>query len=158
MSIRSAARALVIKDGKVLLVKYRDERGDFYTMPGGGQNQYETLTDAVIRECREETGYAVRPVRLACVCEDIWMDQATRDKYPDYAHKLHHIFICEPSDEEQAPPTEMDMNQVCSEWVEVQNVGGLRVFPKAVGGQIIDILDGNAPAFLGTEHIDSSHG
>ena len=69
MGIKNAAKALIINNGKILLNKCQNSLGDaweaipngavYYDLPGGGQNQYETLTEAVKRECLEETGYTV---------------------------------------------------------------------------------------------------
>jgi hypothetical protein len=36
-NIRNSAKALIIKDGKMLAVKLEDEDGVFFIMPGGGQ-------------------------------------------------------------------------------------------------------------------------
>mgnify|MGYP001246774977 FL=1 len=52
--IRTAARALIILDKKVLTIKMCDKTGIFYILPGGGQRHGESLTDALIRECLEE--------------------------------------------------------------------------------------------------------
>lgn len=55
---RTAVRGIVCRDGKYLLIhsKYGD-----YKFPGGGMEQGESLSDTLIREVREETGYAVVP-------------------------------------------------------------------------------------------------
>lgn len=52
--IRTSAKALIIKDGKVLAVKIRDENEEWYVLPGGGQDSEELLTDAVCREVEED--------------------------------------------------------------------------------------------------------
>ena len=64
-SLRSAA--LIIKDNKLLVAK-NDNYDCFYTL-GGGVNLNETSTEAVIRECREETGYDFEIDRLAFIQE-----------------------------------------------------------------------------------------
>lgn len=93
--IRSTAKAIVLHEGRVLLNRAADAyRGDFYALPGGGQHRFETLEDAVVRECLEETGYRVRPLRLAAVCEEIWRSPAFRAAHPEYAHRMLHIFLC----------------------------------------------------------------
>lgn len=60
-----AARAIIIEDGK-LLVMHRNKHGSqYYTLVGGGVNEGETIEQAVVREVREETGLEVvrgRPV------------------------------------------------------------------------------------------------
>lgn len=51
MCIRSTAKAIIIKGNKILLNKCKDiKNGDYYSLPGGGQQKYETLHDAVVRE------------------------------------------------------------------------------------------------------------
>ena len=34
-SIRTSAKALVIRDGRMLAIRLHDQDGDFYIMPGG---------------------------------------------------------------------------------------------------------------------------
>ena len=83
MSIRSTAKAIVVDHGRVLLNLCRDQwNGEYYTLPGGGQETYETIAQALVRECREETGYTVRPVRFAALCEEICDDPLMREQYP----------------------------------------------------------------------------
>lgn len=53
---RIATRVLLIKDGKVLLVREKDD--DWWSFPGGGVDYGETLKGAVIREVVEELGVA----------------------------------------------------------------------------------------------------
>ena len=159
MSIRSAAKAIIIKDQKVLLNKCRDEKiGIYYTLPGGGQHQYETLHEAVIRECLEETGYTVVPVRFAALHEEIQTDPEVRAKDPDYAHKIYHIFVCELANEKAEEPTEKDISQIASEWIDISALGSIRLFPKAVGENIVNILNSPAPMSLESAYIAFHHG
>lgn len=57
-----SVRALIIIDGKALLVK--PEIKDLFHFPGGKPNKNETLKKAVIRESLEETGIVIHAVRL----------------------------------------------------------------------------------------------
>jgi 8-oxo-dGTP pyrophosphatase MutT (NUDIX family) len=51
---RVAARALVIQDDKVLLIK--EAEGDWWALPGGGIDHGETIETTVAREVKEELG------------------------------------------------------------------------------------------------------
>ena len=63
MSIRSAAKAVILHNNNILLNQCHSAAlGDYYTLPGGGQHQYETMEQAAVRECLEETGYTVIPI------------------------------------------------------------------------------------------------
>ncbi|MCL2386325.1 MAG: NUDIX domain-containing protein [Defluviitaleaceae bacterium] len=156
MSIRSTVKAIIVNDGKILLNRCRDDKfGDYFSLPGGGQNQYETLHEAVVRECLEETGYAVKPVRFAALCETIFTNEDFRKSNPNHTHRIYHVFICELCDSEKATPTEKDIMQVSSEWVDISAVSSaknLRLFPTAVGDNIQSILDGTSPVFLGSNY------
>jgi len=62
-TVRRAARAIIFKAGNVAMVK--SEREGFYTFPGGGMENGETLKGALCREVREETGLIVREETIA---------------------------------------------------------------------------------------------
>lgn len=94
MPIRSAAKALMYENGKILLNSHKTESGRiYYDLPGGGQRQYETMEEAVIREVLEETGYTVEVVRFQCIAEEISEDPAMQTQYPEYTHRIMHIFL-----------------------------------------------------------------
>lgn len=61
--MRSRSAALVVKDGRILLVKMRAFGREFYTLPGGGIEQGETPESAAVRELKEECGVNGRVVR-----------------------------------------------------------------------------------------------
>lgn len=42
-NIRNSAKALIIKDGKMAVIKISDAGEEWYIMPGGGQEAEETL-------------------------------------------------------------------------------------------------------------------
>ena len=159
MSVRSTAKAIILHKGKVLLNKcYDKHNGHYYSLPGGGQNRYEPIEEAVVRECLEETGYTVTPVRFAALCEEICLDEEIRRIYPQYAHKLYHIFVCTLASEEGKAPTETDDLQLGAVWVDVAALSSVRLLPRAVGEHIAEMIKGAPPMFLGTEHLPFNHG
>ena len=56
MSIRSTVKAILCKENQILLNRCQMENGEiYYDLPGGGQNPYESLEEALHREILEET-------------------------------------------------------------------------------------------------------
>ena len=61
--LRKRATAVIIKNGKVLLV--RDKGKQNFSLPGGGIHKDEPTLSAAIRELYEETGLrATKAIRL----------------------------------------------------------------------------------------------
>ena len=70
-----AVSAGIIREGRILIVRRaRKPANGVYTFPGGVVEAGETLTDAVMREVREETGLIIEPVVLAGYREAIFRD------------------------------------------------------------------------------------
>ncbi len=83
---------VAIYDGdQILLVKYEDDFGSWWVLPGGGLHWGETLHEGAIRECREEVCLDVTPGPVICVTEAI-PDDAARELRPDGYHILHVVF------------------------------------------------------------------
>lgn len=87
--------AVVVRDGAVLLVQRAGEplKGQ-WTLPGGAVELGETLTEALQRELREETGLEVRVLDLIEVFERIHRD-------PDGTPRYHYVlidYLCQPVD------------------------------------------------------------
>ena len=83
-----AVSAAIVRDGKVLLVRRaRNPALGVYTLPGGGVESGETLSEAVAREVREETSLIVDPVALAGHREVIVRDQEGRIE-------RHFVIMC----------------------------------------------------------------
>lgn len=156
MAIRCAAKALIVKDGRLLLNRCRrSDGGVYYDLPGGGQNLFESMEDAVIREVREEAGLSVRILRFAAMAEEIYTSEDLRSRYPDYAHRIMHIFLAEPDGSAPQAPAEKDWGMEESVWIpldEVENLAEVR--PAAVQKRLGEILAGNSPVWLGTEYVD----
>ena len=68
---RIAAGGIIIRDDRILLVRYgRSDGGTYLAAPGGGLVDHESATDGVVREVEEETGLKVDPVKLLFI-EDL---------------------------------------------------------------------------------------
>ncbi len=154
MTIRDAAKAIIIKDDMILLNKHSDlVFGEYYTLPGGGQNQYETIKEAVHRECLEETGYNVKVGKFVGLYEEIYTSEELREKFPEYSHKIFHIYRCSLKSEEVKAPTELDSSQVKSEWIKVEDLTKSRIIPVAIEEVILDLVNTEYPIDLGSHYI-----
>lgn len=159
MGVRSTAKAIIIDNDKVLLNKCFDKNnGHYYSLPGGGQDKYESIYDAVIRECKEETGYNVIPERFCGICEEICDNEETREFYSQYAHKLYHIYICKLANSEIDKPTSIDDMQEESQWIDIEELNNIRILPIALGENIYNMIKGTLVLDLGSTHIPYNHG
>ncbi|XBS69770.1 NUDIX hydrolase [Acerihabitans sp. KWT182] len=80
-------RAIVLRKGKLLMVKEADDK--LWSLPGGWADVGDTPSDAVCREVLEETGLSVRVERLAGVWD---RNLHGHPPYPWHVYKL--IFFC----------------------------------------------------------------
>ena len=159
MNVRSTVKALILHEGRVLLNRCRDaNNGEYYSLPGGGQEQYETMAEAIHRECLEETGYSVEPVRFSALMEEICLDPYIREHYQQYAHKMLHIFLCRLTTTELVEPTETDESQIAIEWVRVEDVGNIKLLPAQVHVAFSRLITEETPMFLGSVYLDHNHG
>jgi len=104
MSERHTARVIVAgfieRDGKLLVIRERpadlpEDHASVMNQPAGHVEKNELLTDAVVREVMEETGYKVKSVEL------VGVHQATLSSR-DYMG-IYFLFRCELVDEKQYP-------------------------------------------------------
>lgn len=154
MSIRNSIKAILIKNGKVLLSKCNSKTGSvYYDLPGGGQNKYEPAEEALVRELLEETGILVRPVRLAAVAEEIYKDSELRLRYPEYTHRVFHIYIVQPVDEAIHDITEPDSDLIENEWIDVDEVPSILLRPYSVGKNFTEIINSGYPVYFKTDYV-----
>jgi len=133
MNIRNSAKAVILKDAKLLLTKNRDQEGLFYIFPGGGQDHGEALTDTVKRECLEEAGAKVEVGQLLHIREYIGKNHE-HTAFDSGVHQIEYYFLCEllQGTNEFAVPTNPDSHQLGIEWVAVEDLPTYRIYPKAI--------------------------
>ncbi|WP_114571373.1 NUDIX domain-containing protein [Exiguobacterium flavidum] len=128
--IRNSAKAVIIEDGKVLLTKNIDAEGCFYLFPGGGQEQGETLHEAVVRECIEELGEQVEAFDLLHIREYIGQNHEFAIHDAD-VHQIEFYFACRLLGR-QVEATQPDVHQTGIEWVPLAALENYRVYPMAI--------------------------
>jgi len=97
------AAAVIIDDGRVLLVKHTYGRLN-WELPGGVAEANESAEETAVREVREETGLRVRVERFAGV-------------YYERAADMHHfVFVCRRLDGSQAAQPDRVEISACGYW------------------------------------------
>jgi 8-oxo-dGTP pyrophosphatase MutT (NUDIX family) len=133
MSIRNSAKAIIIKDSRVLLTKNVDEEGHFYLFSGGGQDHGEVLSNTVKRECIEEIGEKVEVKDLLHIREYIGKNHEYA-YYDSHVHQIEYYFVCHISTEQNGSsvPSNPDSHQVGIEWVPIYDLMDFRIYPKGI--------------------------
>lgn len=109
------ALVLVRRGDRFLLVEETDHGGGWY-VPAGRVEPGESLTDAALREVREEAGIDVRLTGVHR-CEHTVYDEGVR---------LRIIFAAEPVDD--APPKSIpDEHTLRADWFTPEEAGSLRL-------------------------------
>ena len=118
---RPSARAIILKDGKVLLNHV--SKYDCYEFPGGGIEAGETPERAVVREVAEETGRIVIPESVREFGIVIRRQQDSND--PDgIFEQENYYFYCDVTDE--CVPRKPDEHEILdgAEPVWVESLAG----------------------------------
>ena len=147
--VRLSAKAVIVLDGSLLLVKHRDTEGDWYSLPGGGQRHGETLEETIRRECLEEIGLRVRMGRLLFVRDYIAQNHEFAHEDGD-AHQVELMFECEPAEDRTPGLGPLpDGTQIGVAWVALADLAVCRMYPKAVARILADGVPEGGPVYLG---------
>lgn len=129
--------AILIEKNSVLLVKQAslfDTTLSNWLPPGGGLLFRESLEDAVQRECLEETGLRVRPIKLLYINEFIH----------DQVHAVEFFFLVERADQKEAvlgtDPELSEADQIIQDilWIPLDDLKKFQVIPDKLFNRIAD--------------------
>ena len=147
-SIRTATKAIIIENEKILLNKYSKDR-TWYTFPGGGQDHNEDLKSNLRRECLEEMGADVEVGDVLFVREYIADHHNPSPNRVGY-HQVNIIFQCKLASDKFVTPLQPDPNQIGVEWVPIKDLLEYNLYPLSIRKEIIDHFDGgNDKIYLG---------
>jgi 8-oxo-dGTP diphosphatase len=117
-----AVSAAVVREGRILVVRRaRAPANGLFSLPGGVVELGETLTEAVAREIREETGLIIEPVALAGFREAVVRDAQDRVE-------RHFVILCFAARWRAGEPV---LNEELSEarWLDPAELAGLPTTP-----------------------------
>ena len=143
--VRNAAKALIIKDGKMLAIKLKDEQDEWYIMPGGGQDVEEILPETVCREVAEELGLQVEVKDLVFVIEGV---------HGESFHRIDLVFLCEYIGKIENAVLQSDTYQVGYDWLDIKSLNTTPLYPSKLRRQIMNLYEGKAyKVYLGNEEM-----
>ena len=143
--IRNAAKALIIKEDKMLAIKISDGKEEWYIMPGGGQDVEELLPETACREVAEELGLQVEVKDLAFVIEGV---------HGENFHRVDFVFLCEYKGEIENAILHSDTNQVGYDWLDIKTLNTASLYPSKLRRQIMNLYEGKEyRVYLGNEEI-----
>ncbi len=134
--IRNSAKAIIFHEGKILFIKMLKDNKNYYILPGGGQDKFENLQEAVLRECLEETGYAVKVLDILFVRDYIAKNHEFGLIDPGF-HQVEFMFECRiDSSIDQVQATMRDLHQIDLEWVALNELRSKNIYPKILREKI----------------------
>lgn len=146
--IRNAVRAVIVRDGAVLMQKkWAQAKGAWYTLPGGGQGVAETLDAALIRECEEEIGVRVEVGELLSVADFFKQRDTT---YPSTRHLVEIYFACQvPVKYQPTSGSHPDKHQVDVVWLPLDQLSDAPLYPKDLARHLPPIIEAARAGYLG---------
>ncbi len=148
-AVRNSAKAIIIAGEHLLAIKQYDAEGDWYTLPGGGQQPGETLTGALQRECLEELGVGVKVGPLRHIREYIGANHEFAAEDAD-AHQVEFMFECALlGDPFCAQPILPDERQVGIAWLSLAGLCSYRLYPLELRPLLARGIDPEASIYLG---------
>jgi 8-oxo-dGTP diphosphatase len=147
--IRNSAKAVIVRDGQLLVIRNVDADGDWYLLPGGGQHPGEPLREALQRECLEETGAHVEVGDLVLVREYIGRHHEFAAEDGD-THQVELMFECR-IDPSYTPATGAvpDTYQTGVAWLRLSELDRYRIYPSVLRGLLRDGVQGIPCVYLG---------
>ena len=143
--VRNAAKALIIKDGKMLAIKLKDKQDEWYIMPGGGQDVEEILPETVCREVAEELGLQVEVKDLVFGIEGV---------HGESFHRVDLVFLCEYIGKIENAVLQSDTYQVGYDWLDIKSLNTTPLYPSKLRRQIMNLYEGKAyKVYLGNEEM-----
>ena len=147
--IRITVRAVIIQDGKILLIKKDSlDEGVRYTLPGGALESGETLHQAVIRECQEEINTPVEANDVLHIA-DFFIPKLKPEPYT--RHQLEVLIQCRtPTDYTPSSGPDPDKHQVGVEWIPVNELAQHIISPSFFAELLIDLPTKEHNVYVGS--------
>ena len=143
MNIRNSAKAIIIHENQLLVVRHEDSEGAYFGLPGGGQEHGENLHDALRRECLEEIGEEIEIGDLIFIREYIGKNHEFAIVH-DLVHQIEYMFLCMLKEgfktvENGIAP---DNGQIGVEWLPLEQLMNYKLYPQQMRKHLLHYLEG----------------
>ena len=132
------AVGVLIRNNKILVQREKD--GNEYALPGGHVMIGETSEESLTREYKEETGADILCSRMIWVEEVFWKWDGKK------AHTIAFYYLISLKNESDIPDSyfesHKDNSDVLLEWVEIDELKNLTVYPAFIKDKIVNISNG----------------
>ncbi|MGB4594480.1 MAG: NUDIX domain-containing protein [Anaerolineaceae bacterium] len=147
--IRNSAKAIIIRDNHLLVIRKTSSEGGYAVVPGGGQKKSETLAQALKRECLEEINSKVKVGELIFLRE-YFSDNHEFANEAAHVHQVEFYFACSIKDD-NVPCQGLipDPGQIEIVWVPIDQLDSINLYPKAIIPIIQSGLPAGHPIYLG---------
>lgn len=146
---RHSVKAIIIKNNQLLVESVDYGRGRYCKLPGGGHEWGETVTETIIRECKEELNIEVEPLRLVLVRDYIAKNHKQSFDL-DCFHLEELMFECEVKDfSTLSNGLEPDSNAQKIKWISLDELATSDFYPKAIIPYLKNLKDIKETVVLG---------
>jgi len=128
------ASAIIIRDGKILLIKRQKAAHLYWVLPGGGVEDGESEEQAVIREVKEETNLDTVGVQLAF-----------RQPNPPLSDRPQPYFYCQvEGDDVRMIGEEVEDNSPFNsyelQWVDIKSISQIPLVPESAKNELVKLI------------------
>ena len=149
MKIRTAAKALIVQDRKLLVLEYNDTfdpvHDTYFVLPGGGQHHSESLDQTLQRACQEEINVDVEVKDLILIREYIGKNHSQAARHADI-HQVEFFFLCTIRAGQPGIGHTPDTGQIGVQWIALDALESSNFYPQAARKTLATLLNGvNTP-------------
>ena len=138
---------VLIKNNKLFIQREKD--GFEYALPGGHVIIGETSEQSLIREYKEETGADIICNRIIWIEETFWKWKEKN------AHTIAFYYLISLKNESDIPDNYFESHKdncnVMLEWIEIDKLNDLIIYPQFIKEKIKNISDKNIEHFISYE-------
>ncbi len=148
-TLRNSAKAVIIQDGKLLVIQKKDRDDCYCVLPGGGQKKSETLPEALKREALEEIGAKIKVGPLLHVREYFSENHgfALADRE---LHQIDFFFACRlTEDYEPKNGSQPDSRQRKVKWIRLDQLDKANFYPRCLLAVLKHPEKSQAAVYLG---------